>query len=565
MAKLNFSGLTPGFGTPLTQRPVMDLFQPLSLDPNAGPTPSGIPAPTGQQAQQGGFWGTLQAVLPDLINAGAAWYGNKQMGDQYQAAANQSVGKPFPVSSPYGSMTFDPRTGLSLTPGAGPGPWAGASPELIGAFNQLNDQGAIAQEAQGRLGLLRQLAAPEEQRATNTLTNQLYAQGRLGGTGGAVQQEALARAQAQADLQRQLSSMDWANQNALQRFNAAGNVVGSGQQQQNLGFGQLRDLAQLGIQAGRPPASDLLAAMAGARGAGMQSIFGALGGNEEGGIGGVLGDILFGKRGANQLSGGDMNLIKGGLASSFAGQLLGQDSTWGQGLGGLGSLLAGLGTDNYGSMASGAGGLLGALSKGLGEGSKFGGILGSLGNLAGGIGSILSGKGLSSPFEVGSALSGLGSVASGLSGALGTGSALGGTLGSAGGFLSNLGGLASPANLLGKLGGALSGTGSAAAGGVSSALGGVTSALGPLGILAGFGSLAKMGLDKMNAAGERDLIRSTERDLTSGYRPVNSLFATSNWQGRQQLGKDPAADRQAVEAANRLRAKYGQPPLSYQT
>lgn len=524
MAKLNFSGLTPGFDTPLTQRPVMDLFSGLSLDPNEGPTPSGIPAPTGQQAQQGGFWGTLQAVLPDLINAGAAWYGNKQMGDQYQAAANQSVGKPFPVSSPYGSMTFDPRTGLSLTPGAGPGPWAGASPELIGAFNQLNDQGAIAQEAQGRLGLLRQLAAPEEQRATNTLTNQLYAQGRLGGTGGAVQQEALARAQAQADLQRQLSSMDWANQNALQRFNAAGNVVGSGQQQQNLGFGQLRDLAQLGIQAGRPPAADLLAAMAGSRGAGLQAIFGALGGNDDRGIGGPLVDI-FGKVFGRGQPDSKLQLL-GQLGNDFAGQLGGN---LGQGLGGLSQALAGYGSRDIGGMASGVGSLLQSFGQAAGADSGFGGLLNSLGGIAGKLGGILS------PASSALGMGGMNGIAS-LVGGVGGGSGMG--------FLGGLQGLA---------GGGGAGIGSL----------GSLGAMGPLGAALGVGALLKNVLGGIHDKNKYDFADINQNRVSAGLAPQASMFARAGGvrqDPNRTLGTDPQSVY-AVNQENAKRSRLGLPPV----
>lgn len=447
-------GFNTGFGDPArpiysgTQRPVMggDLFSGFSgLNPNEGPTPQPGATPGGQ----GGFLGTLRDLLPSIINAGAAWYGNKNQAGEYQAAANQSTGRPTNVQSMFGNLAFDPATGIALTPGQGPGAFGGASPELINAFNQLNDQGSLNQEAGGRLDLLRQLAAPEEQRATQGLEQQLFSQGRLGGTGGSVQQEALARAQGSADLQRQLSSQDWARSNALQRFGAAQQTVGSGQNQQGINFGQLRDIGQLGVNAGRQPNADLLAAMAGSRGAGLQSIFGALGGNEEGGLGGVLAGLLGG--GAQQAPSSMGQL-------GFLGQALGQNfgGNFGGAAGGIGSLLSGLDSKNYGQAAQGAGSLLGLLggATGIGGLGKFGSVLGSLGGALGGGGGIASGL---AGLLGGGGGGGLGGLAQGLSGLFGGSGALGsGVAGASSALGSGLGSLGSAAgSALGGLGAAL--------------------------------------------------------------------------------------------------------------
>ena len=74
------------------------------------------------------------------------------------------------------------------------------------AIHQAN-QGFDAAAAD-RLSLLREQAAPHEQRAFTGLQDTLFAQGRAGSTGGALQTEAFARGLAEADLGRQLAAQD---------------------------------------------------------------------------------------------------------------------------------------------------------------------------------------------------------------------------------------------------------------------------------------------------------------------------------------------------------------------
>jgi len=73
--------------------------------------------------------------------------------------------------------------------------------------------------------------------------------GRLGGTGGGIEQEALARAQSAADLQRQMMSQDWAQSRAMNRFNTAQQAVQAGQAQAanqfNMGTGSMGQLGQM--------------------------------------------------------------------------------------------------------------------------------------------------------------------------------------------------------------------------------------------------------------------------------------------------------------------------------
>ena len=71
-----------------------------------------------------------------------------------------------------------------------------------GAFGGL--AGTQEQARQQTLDLLRQQAAPEEERSFANLQDQLFATGRLGTSGGGLQTEAFARGLGRADLERQL-------------------------------------------------------------------------------------------------------------------------------------------------------------------------------------------------------------------------------------------------------------------------------------------------------------------------------------------------------------------------
>ena len=82
-----------------------------------------------------------------------------------------------------------------------------------------------------RLGLLREQAAPFEQRAFNGLNQNLFSTGRMGTTGGGLQTEAFARGLAQADTGRQLDAMGFSEglygrdqQYALGRNNIGSNL-----------------------------------------------------------------------------------------------------------------------------------------------------------------------------------------------------------------------------------------------------------------------------------------------------------------------------------------------------
>lgn len=99
------------------------------------------------------------------------------------------------------------------------------------AQQQLSGLGQTYQDAYSNtLGTLRAQAQPEEARAMAGLTDNLYATGRLGSSGGALQTEAFARGLGQADLSRQLAATQQA-QSAQQ------NALGLAQGQSQLGMG----------------------------------------------------------------------------------------------------------------------------------------------------------------------------------------------------------------------------------------------------------------------------------------------------------------------------------------
>lgn len=131
------------------------------------------------------------------------------------------------------------------------------------AQNLLGSLGGTYDQAYGNtLNTLRQQALPEEQRAMAGLTDNLFATGRLGSTGGALQTEAFARGLSQADLSRQLAA---GQEGRLAQQNQLGLAAGqtqlglglANQGNQNMGtlsntmqglFGAGSNLAGLGLQ-----------------------------------------------------------------------------------------------------------------------------------------------------------------------------------------------------------------------------------------------------------------------------------------------------------------------------
>lgn len=227
-----------------------------------------------------------QAVLPAAIAAGASIYGAQQQSKAAKKAAKQATPIPYSVFGPGGSFGVDPKT-KQLTLAYGNNPFSnlmqalglnqlrsangaqdrflyGANPEVAAAYQGMFGQG-LTNGIQSQLDLLRQAAAPEENRQRLGLDDQLYARGMLGTSGGAERYRALMEAQNQADLQRQLSAVGLGNQEAINRFQAALGAVGQGQsaqqQQYNMGSGAFGSLfsqlmgqanAGLGAASGTP-------------------------------------------------------------------------------------------------------------------------------------------------------------------------------------------------------------------------------------------------------------------------------------------------------------------------
>lgn len=107
------------------------------------------------------------------------------------------------------------------------------------AQTQLGSLGQTYDQAYGNtLNTLREQARPEEERAMAGLTDNLFATGRLGSSGGALQTEAFARGLGQADLSRQLAATGQAQQ-------AQQNSLGLATGQANLGMGVAQGMDSL--------------------------------------------------------------------------------------------------------------------------------------------------------------------------------------------------------------------------------------------------------------------------------------------------------------------------------
>jgi hypothetical protein len=264
-------------------------------------------------------------LITGLANVGAGIYGAEQNQNAAESAARMAAINPYSISSPYGGVSVNGRN-LTLTPGNTPfgqlaqqvgtagmanygfttnDPYAALPDEFKQAaaafdsplsygvrsnqdtaasyFNALNSLGADPQAAaRNRYNLLTQAAQPEQNRMFNSLQDKLFAQGRLGTSGGGEAMRGFFESQNAADLQRQLASQDFAmNQqshlaglaqgfnsaaqgSAATRFNLASGLLNAGDnrrqnifnnavtaqgQYQNM-FNPLVSMAQLGISAG---------------------------------------------------------------------------------------------------------------------------------------------------------------------------------------------------------------------------------------------------------------------------------------------------------------------------
>lgn len=175
-------------------------------DANAGLANQYLTGPTPTTPFQQWSMGDLQQAIPGLFGG---------------AMENSAV-------DPYAYQRYDQQAG-----GLGQSSQIGGLGAMGAGFGLLNQgpgqdyQGFV----NGRLDLLRQQAAPFEQRAYNANNQNLFSTGRMGTTGGGIQTEAFARGLGQADLQRQLDAQGMGDQ--LYQFDQGNRLA-----QQQLG-GQL--------------------------------------------------------------------------------------------------------------------------------------------------------------------------------------------------------------------------------------------------------------------------------------------------------------------------------------
>lgn len=250
----------------------------------------------------------MAAITTGIIGAGTALYGAKKQAKSAKQAAQATKPTPYGTSSQYGNVNVkngqldfqqanNPFVNMFTMGGlqqaanafSAPGSaYYGAPQEVIDAANGINNTDA---DAAGRLQMLRDLAAPESNRQAVALRERLFGQGRLGSSGGAAEQRAFLDAENQADLQRQLTATDWANQRAQNRFQAALGAVGLGSNIQQNAFNQaaaaqtasqspfqlLMQQAGLGVSAGGGVAPAAAVAAAQAQGDKYNTYAGAFG------------------------------------------------------------------------------------------------------------------------------------------------------------------------------------------------------------------------------------------------------------------------------------------------
>lgn len=245
-----------------------NLFGSAMWDPSTNTLIQGL-SPFSQQltgALQQQALGTLNSPISQLGLPTQAGAYNDLMGAYTTANGMQmDQGLYDSIMGGYGNAVgFSPQSVSAQMLGLAPsvGAQAAFAPNSAGLnlsnlFNQMgNSPYALEQMQRGRnllgnnydqlaanqLGLMRQQAAPQEERATNSLMQRLFNQGRLGSTGGGRDIAAFAEGLSNADTQRQLSAQDFARGLYQQDQNLGANLFsgGAGLQQQGLGLaGQL--------------------------------------------------------------------------------------------------------------------------------------------------------------------------------------------------------------------------------------------------------------------------------------------------------------------------------------
>jgi hypothetical protein len=197
----------------------------------------------------------MAGITSAVIGAGTSLYGAHKQSKAAKAAAASTKPNPYTTNSQYGSvvnqngqLNFNQAAnpfsqmfnvgGLQQAANAFSAPgqaYYGAPQEVVQAA-----QGTMNtdQDAAGRLEMLRNMAAPESNRQALALRERLFGRGTLGSSGGAAEQRAFLDAENQADLGRQMTSVDWANQRAQSRFQNALSATGFGANLQQNAFNQ---------------------------------------------------------------------------------------------------------------------------------------------------------------------------------------------------------------------------------------------------------------------------------------------------------------------------------------
>lgn len=209
------------------------------------------------QSQQ--FYDSLQSQASGLLSPQDF---NTMFGQSLQQGVAPQIGGTYDNFQNFNLGTGGAQQLLAAQLGQQQGLFSGIGMAGIGAAfngqqasqytNPLFAQGAgmIGQDYSGlqqqQLGLMRDQARPEEERAVNAKFQNLFNRGQLGTTGGAQGIAQLASAQEGADIQRQLSSMQFAQGLQAQNSQIGQSLFGLGLQGLGQDQNQALALGQLG-------------------------------------------------------------------------------------------------------------------------------------------------------------------------------------------------------------------------------------------------------------------------------------------------------------------------------
>ena len=210
--------------------------------------------------EQQGIYDTTQGLARGLLQGGAGaptyqnamYQGGQALPGAFQdAMANRPSYQPYSdylsqmgrgVANPYLNMSQAGMFGgnqmmAGLLSGRAPGLGNAQEMYRYGRDRLNNDYNSVYQD---RLGLLREQAAPFEERAQNSFMNKLFSMGQLGAdsTAGNRSTEAFARGLGQADTTRQLDAMNLSEALYGRDLAAGQNLMGQGTQGIMQAYGQ---------------------------------------------------------------------------------------------------------------------------------------------------------------------------------------------------------------------------------------------------------------------------------------------------------------------------------------